>query len=162
MSVIYDTAAQMKLDPQQFHFMLEVASDSSYLDIDKSTFELITENPYSYRINGKSVISSYVLDRLTPEKLSEGYAAALTAYARAQVAVGDDKGAVETLLKVTDQRPWLGATWVELADCYERMGDLPRAVHALRQAEEGFNMDKAAVRERRLRLVDRARSTSPR
>lgn len=71
MSPIYETAAQMKLDPNQFHLMLEVASNADYLDIDKSTFDLIINNPYSFRINGKSVISSYVLDRLTPEELAE-------------------------------------------------------------------------------------------
>jgi hypothetical protein len=71
MKPIYDTAAQMKLDPQTFHIMLEVSSDASYLDIDKDTLKLITDNPYSFRVNGKSVISSYVLDRLTPEQLAE-------------------------------------------------------------------------------------------
>lgn len=71
MSVIYDTAAQMELDPQQFHLMLEVGSDADYLDIDQDTLALIADNPYSFRIDGKSVISSYVLDRLTPEQLAE-------------------------------------------------------------------------------------------
>ena len=72
--VLYDTAAKMKLDPQQFHIMLAAWSDPKSLDLEKGTYDLITGNPYSFRINGKSVITSYVMDNMTPEQIAEALA----------------------------------------------------------------------------------------
>ena len=69
MKVIYDTAARMKLNPKKFNIMLEVSAGPKYLNICDATLGLIEKNPYSFRINGKSVISSYQIDRLSPEKL---------------------------------------------------------------------------------------------
>ncbi|MDO9543489.1 MAG: hypothetical protein Q7J98_14380 [Kiritimatiellia bacterium] len=71
MKVIYDTAAQMGLDPKKFHIMFEVCSDKSYLEINQEKLDLIATNQYSFRVGGKSVISSYVIDSLAPEKLAE-------------------------------------------------------------------------------------------
>ena len=71
MKVIYDTASQMGLSPEKFHIMLETASGKNYLEINQDTLNLISGNQYSFRIGGKSVISSYVIDSLPPEKLSE-------------------------------------------------------------------------------------------
>lgn len=71
MKVIYDTAAQMGLDPKKFHVMFEVCSEKSYLEINQEKLDLIVTNQYSFRVGGKSVISSYVIDSLAPEKLAE-------------------------------------------------------------------------------------------
>ncbi len=72
MKVIYDTAAHMKLSPDDFHLMLETSSSRDYLEIVPETLDLIANNPYSFRVNGKSLISSYVMDRIAPEEIA-GY-----------------------------------------------------------------------------------------
>ncbi|HOG49043.1 MAG TPA: laminin G domain-containing protein, partial [Lentisphaeria bacterium] len=72
MKVIYDTAAQMKLSPDDFHLMLETSSSRDYMEIVPETLDLIANNPYSFRVNGKSLISSYVMDRMAPEEIA-GY-----------------------------------------------------------------------------------------
>ena len=69
MKVLFDTAARMKLDPQNFHLLLGEWADPSYLNIDPNTMDLINNNPYYFRIDGKSVITSYVMDQMTPEQI---------------------------------------------------------------------------------------------
>jgi len=68
--VVYDTAARMKLDPSKFSVMLEVTSDDAYANIGDDKFGLIVTNAYAFRINGKSVISSYHMDRWPPERIA--------------------------------------------------------------------------------------------
>jgi len=72
MKVIYDTAERMKLSPDDFHLMLETSSSRDYMEIVPETLDLIANNPYSFRVNGKSLISSYVMDRIAPEEIA-GY-----------------------------------------------------------------------------------------
>jgi hypothetical protein len=69
--VLHETAAALKLDPKQFQFMLEAWPDPKALDIEPGTFDLMMQNPYSFRINGKTVISSYVVDNLTPAQITD-------------------------------------------------------------------------------------------
>lgn len=69
MKVLFDTAAAMKLNPQDFHLMLEETTNSAYLNIEPNTWDLINNNPYYFRIDGKSVITSYVMDQMTPEQI---------------------------------------------------------------------------------------------
>lgn len=71
MKVLFDTATQLKLDPNTFHFMLEETADPSYLNIDQNTLDLIEHNPYYFRVGDKSVITSYVMDQMTPEQIEK-------------------------------------------------------------------------------------------
>ena len=68
---VYEAVKQAGLSPQEFHVMLEVSPNKSYMEIVPETLKLITENPYSFRINGKSLISSYIIDNLTPAQIGE-------------------------------------------------------------------------------------------
>jgi len=67
---LYDTAAAMKLNPDQFHIMYDVSPSPSYIQIAPETLQQIVNSPYSFRVNGKNVISSYQLDSKTPEQLA--------------------------------------------------------------------------------------------
>ncbi len=74
LKVLYDAAAELKLDPKSFNIMLEIAPDNprvSYSQMAPETLALITDNPFSFRIGNQSVISSYTMDRLTPEELGK-------------------------------------------------------------------------------------------
>jgi hypothetical protein len=71
MKVLFDTAARMKLDPQNFHLMLAESTAPAYLNIDQNTLDLIDNNPYYFQVGGKSVITSYVMDQMTPEQIQE-------------------------------------------------------------------------------------------
>lgn len=68
---VYDTAAKMNLSPEKFHIILEVGPEKKYIEITQDKLDLIAANPYSFRVGGKSVISSYVIDNLMPDKLAE-------------------------------------------------------------------------------------------
>ncbi len=69
-AVVYDTASRMRLDPARFSLMLEVTSDDAYADIHDDKFGLIVTNAYAFRVNGKSVISSYTMDRWPPGRIA--------------------------------------------------------------------------------------------
>jgi hypothetical protein len=65
----YDTAMRMKLDPGKFHMMLSIPGGASYWDLYPGTLDLLMKNPYTYRIDGKAVIGSYVTDGMAPAAL---------------------------------------------------------------------------------------------
>ena len=67
---LYQTAEKMKLDANKFHIMFDISPGASYIDIAPETLMQIANNPYSFRVNGKSVISSYTLDSKTPAQLA--------------------------------------------------------------------------------------------
>ena len=71
LKVLFDTAAAMKLDPKKFHIMPEIFPSLKYVNIsdDDYIMGLIQRNPYCFRVDGKSVVSSYMIDQISPERL---------------------------------------------------------------------------------------------
>lgn len=108
--VLYDTARARQLDPATFSLLFEVSSADSYLDIDENKLAMIADDPFSFRINGKSLISSYVMDSAPPEKI----AAALDGYRKKLgdrflfvpqihlVRLKDTRGAPQNILSIND------------------------------------------------------------
>lgn len=68
---LYEAAAADKLDPKSFHLLFEVTSSDNYADIDDRKLKMIAEDPYTFRVNGKSLISSYVMDNWSPEQIDK-------------------------------------------------------------------------------------------
>jgi hypothetical protein len=69
---LYEAVADLKLDPAKFHIMLSATpSVGAYRKIDDGTLRLILNNPYSFRLNGESVMASYLTDRKTPEAVAK-------------------------------------------------------------------------------------------
>ena len=71
MMPIYNAAKELNLDSKEFNIFFEVSTDPSYMKIDQIKLEEMLRNPYTFRFNGKIVISSYCIDSLPPEKLKE-------------------------------------------------------------------------------------------
>ena len=70
--ILYDTAAKLKLNPNEFHIMLSATPTiKPYSTVDDGTLGLIINNPYSFRLNGESVMASYVTDFKMPEEVAE-------------------------------------------------------------------------------------------
>lgn len=70
--VLYETAANMKLDPEKFHILLSLTPAlRTCSKIDEGTLDLFANSPYSFRFNGRNVAASYITDRQKPEKLAE-------------------------------------------------------------------------------------------
>lgn len=68
---LYEAAAQSGRNPDRFHVLLEISSEASYAAIGEEMFAMIVNNPYSFRVGGKSVISSYVMDNMPADQLAE-------------------------------------------------------------------------------------------
>ncbi len=66
---LYQAVEKAGLNPSEFNIILESGSGKNYMEIVPETLKLITDNPYSFRVNGKSLISSYVIDNLSPEQI---------------------------------------------------------------------------------------------
>lgn len=71
MMPIYNAAKELKLDTKEFNIFFEVGPEPSYLKIEQSKLDEMLGNPYTFRFNGKIVISSYIIDSLPPEKLKD-------------------------------------------------------------------------------------------
>ncbi len=74
LKVLYDAAKELNLPPAAFSILLEIAPDNPrnpYSKMVPDTMRLITDNPYSFRIGSKSVLSSYTIDRLSTEELRD-------------------------------------------------------------------------------------------
>lgn len=66
--------------------------------------------------------------------------------------------ATEHYRLAAEARPWLSPAWLKYSKMLEDQGQLPRAVYALRRAEDGLFGDKASIVKHRLALVARYRA----